>query len=98
MVADREKSKTAAPGLFGNQKQNPFSATSSQGKELINEDFLMTDFENLLKRKPQDIHKRPKLNGNQTAPVAHLNLSSKPYTSSLYDRFEDFEDPTYLIN
>lgn len=56
----------------------------------------MKDFENLLKRKPQDVHKRPKFTNDR--PIQHLNLSSaKPFTA-LYDRFDDFDDPTYLIN
>ena len=85
-----------ADGFFGPGPLNPFSTSHDRD---INPDFLMKDFENLLKRKPQDVHKRPKL-GNDAAnrPIQHLHLSStKPFTA-LYDRFDDFEDPTYLIN
>ena len=76
---------------------NPFSSLNHHDRE-INEDFLMKDFENLLRRKPQDVHKRPKLGPDAPQVVSHLNLSStKPFTA-LYDRFDDFDDPTYLIN
>ena len=93
---DIEKDLCNAEGFFGPGLLNPFS--SSHDKDL-NDDFLMKDFENLLKRKPQDVHKRAKLTTDQNAPaIAHLNLSAtKPFTA-LYDRFDDFEDGTYLIN
>ena len=90
-----EKDLTYSEGFFGPGLLNPFS--SSHLDREINEDFLMKDFENLLKRKPQDVHKRPKLSVPPQI-VSHLNLSStKPFTA-LYDRFDDFDDPTYLIN
>ena len=93
---DIEKDLCNAEGFYGPGLLNPFS--SSHDKDL-NDDFLMKDFENLLKRKPQDVHKRAKLATDQNAPaIAHLNLSAtKPFTA-LYDRFDDFEDGTYLIN
>ena len=94
--AAEERDLTYSEGFFGPGLLNPFS--SSHHDREINEDFLMKDFENLLKRKPQDVHKRPKLSPGPPHVVSHLNLSStKPFTA-LYDRFDDFDDPTYLIN
>ena len=89
---------SAEGGFFGpGSLSNPFSSLNHLDRE-INEDFLMKDFENLLNRKPQDVHKRPKLCPAPPQVVSHLNLSStKPFTA-LYDRFDDFDDPTYLIN
>ena len=45
-----EKDLTYSEGFFGPGLLNPFS--SSHLDREINEDFLMKDFENLLKRKP----------------------------------------------
>ena len=50
----------------------------------------MTDFENLLKSKPQDVHKRMKLASESSPSISHMNL--------LYDRFDDLEDTTSLID
>ena len=59
-AAGEDKDFTYSEGFFGPGLLNPFSSLSHHDRE-INEDFLMKDFENLLKRKPQDVHKRPKL-------------------------------------
>ena len=58
----------------------------------------MTDFENLLRSKPQDVHKRMKLSTDSSQPIAHLNLQSARPFADLYERFDDLEDPTYLID
>ena len=83
-------------GFFRPWSLNPFR---SSYEKCLDEDFHMTDFENLLKSKPQDIHKRMKLSSNDNGPsIAHLSLASVNQYNDLYDRFDDFEDPTYLIN
>ena len=37
-------------------------------------------------------------NDRNNHQISHLNLASAKPFGDLYDRFDDFEDPTYLIN
>ena len=39
-----------------------------------------------------------KLSTDSSQPIAHLNLQSARPFADLYERFDDFEDPTYLID
>ena len=68
---NKDSSNGYQDGFFGPGLLNPFKSSHNTD---LNEDFLMTDFENLLRSKPQDVHKRMKLSSDSSQPIAHLNL------------------------